>query len=78
LRLPFVVWIDSCREEHLDGWIEDATAFICSECCIEKYRGLSSDMRRITTAKEIERLGFHCTAGAVSGGFLMSGTNNKQ
>ena len=81
LRLPFAVWIQSAREECPDGWMEDATAFICSECCTEMCRGFSIDMKHIVTAKEVGRLGFHCAArrAAVSGGFLYTtGTNNKQ
>jgi hypothetical protein len=81
LRLPFAMWIGSSREEDPDGWIEDATTFICSECCTDMCRGLSIDMKQIVTAKEVGRLGFHRAArrAAVSGGFLYTtGTDNKQ
>jgi hypothetical protein len=81
LRFPFVVWIGSSREENPDGWIEDATAFICDECCADMCRGFSSDMRQIVTAKQIERLGFHSYAArrsAVSGGLLYGAETGKQ
>jgi hypothetical protein len=79
LRPPLVMWSQESREE-INGWFEDTTAFICSECCLEKGRGLSNDMRQIKTAKEAERMGFRHAGrrAAVSGGFLMTTTGTDK
>jgi len=79
LRAPLVVWHPSCRGEDEDNY-QGYGRFICGECCGDMCQGLSIDMKRIVTAKKVERLGFRHAAkrAAVSGGFLMSGTDNKQ
>jgi hypothetical protein len=64
-----------------DDSAEPELKFICGECCVDMCRGLSLDMKRIETAKKVERMGFHRAArqAAVGGGFLYTtGTDNKQ
>jgi hypothetical protein len=77
LRPPLVMWDPLSRSDDHDGSLR----FFCSECCVGMCGGLSLDMRRIATAKEVGRLGFHRAGkqAAVSGGFLYTtGTGNKQ
>jgi len=76
LNFPFVVW----WPDNFQGY-DDCTKFVCDKCCESMCRGFSIDMREITTAKKVERLGFNRAAkrAAVSGGFLYTtGTSNKQ
>jgi hypothetical protein len=74
LRFPFVVWwvfkFDPANPD------KDCTRFICDSCCDSMCRGFSIDMRQISTAKKVERMGFRQAGrqAAVSGGFLYMGT----
>jgi hypothetical protein len=81
LRPPLIVWQTSSRGEGGEDDDYKFEKFICNECCIWMCHGLSLDMKRIVTAKDVERLGFHRAGrqAAVSGGFLYTtGTGNKQ
>jgi hypothetical protein len=78
LRFPFVIWWpDNPKKDDDDA---DSTRFICDGCCDSMCRGFSVDMRQISTAKKVERLGFDRAGrqAAVSGGFLYAGADNKQ
>jgi hypothetical protein len=80
LHPPLVMWhAPYCGDD--DAAEPRYEKFICSECCIDMRRGLSLDLKRMGTAKAVERLGFDRAArrAAVSGGLLYTmGTNNKQ
>ena len=75
LQPPLVMWDPLHTSDDHD------VRYFCGECCEQMCRGLSSDMKQITTAKKVERLGFPRVGrqAAVSGGFLYTtGTGNKQ
>jgi hypothetical protein len=79
LRVPLVVWHahENGDPDEYDGYAR----FFCGECCADICSGFSYDLRQITTAKKVERLGFRRAGkqAAVSGGFLYTtGTSNKQ
>jgi hypothetical protein len=69
LAVPYMVWM--CA--NID-------VFICAPCCQVHKGDLARDLQGVATARELRRMGFFEGAkrAAVSGGFLMSGTDNKQ
>jgi hypothetical protein len=78
LRPPLVMWHASDYRDIEEPRYE---RFICNECCVDMCHGLSADLRRMKTAKAIERMGFgHAAQRAVTSGGLLyaTGTDNKQ
>jgi hypothetical protein len=80
LRPPLVVWHPSDRSNS-DEYYDNFARFFCGECCAEICGGFSLDLKQISTAKKVERLGFRRAGkqAAISGGFLYTtGSGNKQ
>jgi hypothetical protein len=96
LVVPYVLWEvhlqggvngagcrcgDECERPNDCGCDFYAARYFCARCCVAMSRGFSIDMRRVETARKVERLGFPGAGkqAAIGGGFLYTtGTSNKQ
>ena len=69
LTMPYVVWM----------WA-NVDIFVCSVCCKVDGPTMGHDMRRVATARELQRMGFleGARRAVVSGGFLIKETTTTE
>jgi formate dehydrogenase maturation protein FdhE len=75
LTLPYMAWDSFCVGPEEEAF----TLFLCGKCCEWIKRGFCADLQRIAAMMAAIRLGFEVpNVGAISGGFLYTGTTEKQ